>query len=156
MPKRRVWLCRVNRIFVLGIQLTNIRNTFFVNSKNEIVKIIFLSEFRERYWYRLRQRLLISTWKVIPWDKNEQSMLQERLSKKSPSRFLGEMQKKWPHRMRHNQRSHNYEGSWDPRKPPINYAERFFDSLGRSPQLRMSRRSKTPFCGLHLLILTLS
>jgi hypothetical protein len=41
--------------------------------------------------------------------------------------------KKWPHRMRHNQRSHNYEGSWDPRKSPINYTEGFFDSLGRSP-----------------------
>ena len=66
-----------------------------------------------------------------------------RLSKKFPSRLLGKMPKKWPHRMRHNQRSNNYEGSWDPRKPPINYTEGFFDSLGRSPLFSKSRRSKS-------------
>ena len=31
--------------------------------------------------------------------------------------------------MRHNQRFHNYEGLWDPRKPSINFTEGFFDSL---------------------------
>jgi hypothetical protein len=48
---------------------------------------------------------------VVGWSKNVKTILQERLSKKSPSRFLGEMQKKWLRRMLHNQRSNNYEGS---------------------------------------------
>ena len=75
---------------------------------------------------------LITHWNVGLEGKNWKTRLQARLSKKSPSRFLVEMQKKWPHKMRHNQRSHNYEGSWDSWKPPINYTEGFFDTLGRS------------------------
>ncbi len=43
----------------------------------------------------------------------------------------GRCKEKWLHRMRHNQRSPNYEGSWDPQKSGINYIEGFFDSLSR-------------------------
>ena len=48
--------------------------------------------------------------------------------------------KKWPHRMHHNQRSHNCKGSWDPRKSPINYAGGFFDSLGSNMRKFVLRR----------------
>jgi len=53
--------------------------------------------------------------------------------------------KKWPHRMHHNQRSHNCEGSWDPRKSPINYTKGFFDSLGSYSRFQKSRRSSVQF-----------
>jgi len=34
--------------------------------------------------------------------------------------------KKWPHRMRRNQRSHTWEGSTGRRKPPLNHTEGVF------------------------------
>jgi hypothetical protein len=41
------------------------------------VKIIFLNWVRGRYWYRLRQRLLICVSNLALWNKNEQAMFQE-------------------------------------------------------------------------------
>ena len=41
LSSRRVWLYLVNCILALGIQLTNIRDTFFVNIKNGLLKLSF-------------------------------------------------------------------------------------------------------------------
>ena len=59
-PQERFgFLYLVNCIFVEGRESIIIRGAFFVNSKIEIVKIIFFTKFGERIWYRFGLRLLI-------------------------------------------------------------------------------------------------
>ena len=54
--------------------------------------------------------------------------------------------------MRPNQRSNSYEGSWDPRKPSINYTKGFFDSLGRSPHFSKIPPIKNHVWGFHIQV----
>ena len=61
----RVQPDRLNRMLVLGIESINIRETFFVNSENEVVKIIFL-------FTNLSSRLVWAFWEErICWFPSE-------------------------------------------------------------------------------------
>ncbi len=97
-------------------------------------------------WRRSLQGLSVEIWSRMAKDDFIKYRRDCRKSPRGDSKVR--CRKKWPHRMRHNQRSHNCEGSWDPPKTPINYTEGFFDSLGsnlqRLPPIPPNKRGKKP------------